>query len=140
MKELLLLANKSIEKIPDPCNGKQHCQSILRRKNMKLVKQSEIITYQPTIFDTVNIISVITEDPKTSHKLSKTIRQAGKEGSHRSLYSDTKKCENILNENNVKITKQRLLKAMQVLIMLKFEILLTVNYHLKILNLLLKLK
>ena len=98
MKDLLLLANKSIEKIHDPCNGKQHCQSILRRKNMKLVKQSEIITYQPKFFDTVDIKSVITEHPKTSPKLSKTIRQAEKKGSNSSLYSEKsfkrKQCKN----------------------------------------------
>ena len=44
-KDLLLLANKLREKIPDPRNDKQHFESILRRKNMKSVKQSEIIAY-----------------------------------------------------------------------------------------------
>ena len=42
----------------------------------------------------VNIKSVIIEHPKTSHKLSKTIRQTEKVsevGSNSSLYSDTKK-------------------------------------------------
>ena len=38
----------------------------------------------------VDIKSVITKRPKTSHKLSKTIRQAEKVGSNSSLYSDTK--------------------------------------------------
>ena len=42
------------------------------------MKQEEITTYQPKMFDTVNIKSVFTEHPKTSHKLSKTIRQTEK--------------------------------------------------------------
>ena len=36
--------------------------------------------------------------PKTSHKLSKTMRQAEKVNSNISLYSDTKQRENLLNE------------------------------------------
>ena len=39
----------------------------------------------------VGIKSVVTEYPKTSHKLSKTIRQTEKVGSNSFLYSDTKK-------------------------------------------------
>ena len=75
-------------------------------KNKKSVKQSDIITYQRKTFDTVDIKSIITEHPKSSHKLSKTIRQAEKVDSDSSLYSDTKKNENFLNEKNVKITKR----------------------------------
>ena len=60
-------------------------------KNKKSVKQSEIITDQRKTFDTVDIKSIITEHPKSSHKLSKTIRQAEKVDSDSSLYSDTKK-------------------------------------------------
>ena len=45
-KDLLLLANKLIEKVPDPRNAKEHCESFLRKKNRKSVKQSEIIIYQ----------------------------------------------------------------------------------------------
>ena len=44
-KDLLLLANKSIEKVPEPRNAKQHYESFLRKKNRKSVKQSEIIIY-----------------------------------------------------------------------------------------------
>ena len=40
-KDLLLLANKFIEKIPDPRNPKEHYQSFVRKKNRKSVKQSE---------------------------------------------------------------------------------------------------
>ena len=68
----------------DARNAKEHHESFLR-KNRKSVKQSEIITYQPKTFDTVNIKSVITQHPITSHKLSKTIRQAEKVSSNSSL-------------------------------------------------------
>ena len=43
------------------------------------------------------------------HKLSKTIshtEEVSQVGSNRSLYIDTKKIENVLNEKNIKITKQ----------------------------------
>ena len=93
-KDLLLLANKLIEKIPEPRNAKQHCQSFIRRKNRKSVKQSKIITDQPKTFEnrsTVCMKQVITEYRKTSHKLSKSIMQAEKVGFNSSLYSDTKK-------------------------------------------------
>ena len=43
VEKLLFLANKSI--------GKEHYQSFLRRQNRKSVKQSEIITYRPKIFE-----------------------------------------------------------------------------------------
>ena len=39
----------------------------------------------------VDIKSVIIEHPKTSHKLSKTIKQAEKVRSNSSLYNNTKK-------------------------------------------------
>ena len=54
----------------------------------------------------MDIKSNITEHPKTSHKLSKTIIQAEKVSSNSSLYSDTKKSKNFLNEKNIKIIKQ----------------------------------
>ena len=65
-----------------------------QKKNRKSIKQSEITTYQPQTFqipNIVNIKSVITEHPKTVHKLSKNIRKAEKVDSNSSLYSDTKK-------------------------------------------------
>ena len=70
-KDLLLFANKLIEKVLDPLNAKEHFGSFLRKKNKKSVKQSEIITYQPKNFDTVDIKSVTTEHPKYSLKLSR---------------------------------------------------------------------
>ena len=88
-KDLLLLVNKLIEKVPDPRNAKEHYESFLRKKNRKSVKQSEAITYQPKTFGIIDKKSVIIENPKTSHKLSKTIRQTEKIRSRSSLYSDT---------------------------------------------------
>ena len=89
----MLLLNKLIEKIPDPPNAKKYSQSIIR-KITKSVKQTEVITYHAKTFENSNIVdikSVITEHPKISHKLSKTIRQGEKVGSNRSKYSDKKK-------------------------------------------------
>ena len=62
-KDLLLLANKLIEKIPDPQNSKEHCQSFIRKKDTKSAKQSKIITYQPKTFENPNVVikSIITE-------------------------------------------------------------------------------
>ena len=97
----MLFGNKLIEKIPDPRDAKEHYQSFIREKNTKSIKQSKIITYQPKTFENPNIVerkSIITEHPKTSHKLSKTIRQAEKVGFNSFLYSDTK---------NVKMFKRK---------------------------------
>ena len=69
---------------------------------------SKIIIHQPKTFENSNIIdirSVITEHPKTSHKLSKTIRQAEKEGLNTSLYSNTKKVN--IQTKNCKCSKMR---------------------------------
>ena len=96
-KDLLLLGIKLIEKIPDPCNAKEHYQSFIKKKNKK--KHHEISktirnNYLSKTFENPNIVnikSVITEHPKTSHELSKTITQAEKVGSNSSLNSDTKK-------------------------------------------------
>ena len=47
-----------------------------KNKHRKSVKQSEIITYKPQTFKNTNTVdtkSVVTEHPKTSHKLTKTI-------------------------------------------------------------------
>ena len=91
-KDLLSVANKLGRNIPDPRNATEHYQSLLIKKNRKSLKQSEIISYQPKTFENPNITdikSVITEHPNTSHKLSKTIRQAEKVGSNSSVYSDT---------------------------------------------------
>ena len=132
-----MLAKKLIENIPDPCNAKEHYQSFIIKKNRKSVKQSEIITYQPKTFENQNIVdikSVITEHPKTSHKLSKTIRQAEKVGSNSSLYSNTRQSKNFLNEKNVKITK-RAHAFKGYASTYNVEIFFTLKYNLKTLNL-----
>ena len=80
---MLLPTNKSIEKIPDPRSAKEHNQSFIRKKNMKSVKQSETIIYQPKTLESPQIFyinSVITEHSKTSHKLSK-IKEVGSNSS-----------------------------------------------------------
>ena len=69
-EDLFLLATKLIDKITDPSNTK---------KCNKFVKQSNIITQQLNAIENLNnfdVESVTIEHPKTSHKLSKTIRQA----------------------------------------------------------------
>ena len=88
LKKIFNVACKQINrKIPDPCNAKEQYQSFIRKKNRKSVKQSKTFDY-PNIVD---IKSVITDHTETSHKLSKTIRQAEKVDSNSTLYSDTKK-------------------------------------------------
>ena len=72
-KELLLLANKLIKNVRDLCNAKEHYRSFVIKKNSKLVRQLEIITYQQKCFGIVDTKSIITEHPKILHKLSKTI-------------------------------------------------------------------
>ena len=44
-KNLLLLTNKLIKNIPDPCNAKEYYKSFIIKGNRKSVKQSKIITY-----------------------------------------------------------------------------------------------
>ena len=116
-KELLLLATKLIEKILDARNAKEYYQSFLKNRTKKLVKRSKIITQQRNIPENHNIIdikSVHIEHSKTSHKLSKTKRQAKKvfqEGAGKNSYSPlcskTTKRENILSKNNAKKKKQK---------------------------------
>ena len=47
-------ANKLIEKKPDSLNAKEHCQSFIRKKNAKSLKQSETTTCQPKTFENPN--------------------------------------------------------------------------------------
>ena len=107
-ERLFSFANKLIKYVADFRNAKEHYESFLRKKKRRSVKQSEVIKYQPKIFDTVDIRSDITEHRKISRKLSKVIWQAEKVSSNNSFYSDTKKRANFLNEQNVKITKREL--------------------------------
>ena len=54
---------------------------LFKEKNKKLVKRSKIITQQPNSIENPNIVDVkssIIEHLKTSHELSKTIKQAEK--------------------------------------------------------------
>ena len=78
---------------------------------IQFLKQSKIITDQPKDFENPKIVdiksikSIITEQPKASHKLSKTVRQPEKVGSSNSLYIDTKKVK-ICKRKNVNLTKR----------------------------------
>ena len=93
-KRIIVACEEINRKISDPLNAKKHYQSFIRKEKIKSIKHWEIITYQPKAFENPNIVdikSVITEHPKDSHKLPKTIRQAQKVGSNSSLYSDIKK-------------------------------------------------
>ena len=96
------------EKIPAPRNAKEHYQSFIRKENAKSVKQSETITQKSKTLENSNTVD-IKQHSETSYKLSKTTIQAQKVsqvGSNSSLYSDTKKSENFLNEKNMNITKR----------------------------------
>ena len=82
-----------VNKLPDSCNGKEHYQSSIGKKNRKSVKQSEIITYQSKTLENSNIFginSIIREHRKTLHKLSKTYKTSWKSSPNSSIYSDTK--------------------------------------------------
>ena len=60
---------------------KEHYQPFVKKKDTKSVKESKIMTRQPKALENSNIFdiwSVFIEHPKTSHKLSKTIRQTEK--------------------------------------------------------------
>ena len=97
---LLFLTNKLIKNVPDLCNTNQSLlgyQSFIVTKNRKSAKQLEIITYQPKLFDIVDIKSIFTEHSKTSQKLSKPIRRNEKVDSNSSGYSHTKRSNNFLS-------------------------------------------
>ena len=51
MKDLLFLVNTLTKYIHDPRDTKEYYQPFIIKKNRKLVKQSETITYQPKTFD-----------------------------------------------------------------------------------------
>ena len=67
---------------------------IYKNKKPHKINKTKNITYQPKNSENPNIVDmklIITEHPKTSHKLFKTIRQSKKVGFKSPLYSDTKK-------------------------------------------------
>ena len=58
-----MFATKLTEKIPDPNNAKEYCQSYLSEKNQKLVKLSKIITQEPEALENPSIvIKSVTEE------------------------------------------------------------------------------
>ena len=82
LKKIFIAASKQMNrKILDLGNAKEHRQLFMRKKGTKSVKQQIIITYQPKVFENPSIVdlkSVLIEYPKTSHKLSETIRESEK--------------------------------------------------------------
>ena len=93
---MLWLAINLAVKIPDATNAKLNYQSYVERKNTKLVGQSEI-TITNNYSTTVDIKSVTIEHPKTSHKLSKAIRQ----GEKKSYAGSCKSCNSPLYSKNL---------------------------------------
>ena len=84
----------SVNEIRDFNLENYYKQIVFTKENTKSVKQSRIITQQPETSKNPNNVDmklVITEHQKTSHKLSKAIKQTEKVASNSSLYSDTKK-------------------------------------------------
>ena len=65
------------------------------------MKSSKVIAQQTKTIENPNIVdikSTVVKHSKTSQKLSKTIKDAEKASGDSSLYSETKKSENILDE------------------------------------------
>ena len=88
----------------------------IKEKNTKSWKKGEIITNQPKIFEKPSnddIKSVITEHPKTSHKLCMAIVQTEKVGSNSFLYSYVKKKQKTFKQKFVKITQAQAFKGYQ---------------------------
>ena len=98
-KILLLLPNKLTKQYLILAMLKMTMNHLLK-KPTKSIKQPKTITYQWKTFENPNIAdmkSIITEHSKTSHKLSKTIRQDKKLVSNSPLYND-KKGKNFFKE------------------------------------------
>ena len=55
-EDLLLFANKVIEKLSDSRHAEKHYQSFIRKKNTKLVKESQITTCQPKAFENQTLL------------------------------------------------------------------------------------
>ena len=61
--DLLLIANKLIEKVPDSRNAKECCESFLKNKNKKIPKR-----IKNNYLATKKFWHFIKEHPKTSHE------------------------------------------------------------------------
>ena len=57
-KNIELFATKLTKKTPAPRNAKEHYQSFIKKKNIKSVKQSKVITQQPKTFENLNIVDI----------------------------------------------------------------------------------
>ena len=58
-KDLWLPANKLVKKQLNPCNAKEHYQSVIKIKITKSVTQSKMITSKPKAFENRNIVNII---------------------------------------------------------------------------------
>ena len=76
LKTIVKKIGFSKENIPDPLNSKERYQLFITKKTATSIKQSKMLTYQPKTFENPNIVDMTSENPKTSHILSKTIRRA----------------------------------------------------------------
>ena len=77
------------------------------KENIKSVKELEVTTYQSKTFENPNIVdikSITTENPKTSHKLFKTMRQVIR---LMTLYVVIQKSQNFLNKKKYENNKTR---------------------------------
>ena len=73
----------------------------MRNKNKKLVKRPKIITQRTETVENLSIIdikSVTIEHSKTSHKLSKNIKQAKKFSQVRKFFEEIKTAKKIINK------------------------------------------
>ena len=120
---------------------------MFEEKNTKILKRSKIISQQPRTFENLNIVdktSFTIEYPKTSRKLSQTIKQSkrvsqigsGKSSNSPSSNKTKKKSRIFFDQKNVKITKQsHALKGYASFDNNEILIILALNYNLKVLNL-----
>ena len=54
--DMLFLATKLMEKIPDPHNAKEYYQSFIRKKNTKPLKRLKVITCQQKLLKTQTLL------------------------------------------------------------------------------------
>ena len=73
----------------------------MRNKNKKLVKRPKIITQRTETVENLSIVDiklVTIEHSKTSHKLSKNIKQAKKFSQVRTFFEEIKTAKKIINK------------------------------------------
>ena len=106
-KDLLLLANKLIEKYLILVMLKNTINHLSEKthKISKTIRNNYLSTKTFENPNNVDIKSIITEHLKTSHKLSKTIKQAEKVGSNSSSYILMQKKKKVFKRKKCKNNK-----------------------------------